>query len=495
MKNLILLFVILLSVACVPVPETITPTVTLTEITATETETGAPTVTNTSTKTATVTATQTISPTTPPTVTRTLTATKTPTVAASKTPTRTPTPIKTPIVTTPLPPDDGIGPLELVYKRGGIWLTPDEIQQIPMDNDSWDIMVDWAKKPMDIVKDITWTAGGAGSGDSQTPRAILARVIVGMRTNNNQMLQEAKTEIDRVPEAITKALTNEDEKWPQRNIGPIAVAANLLDYRPQVLLDALHYVIYVEKFDGERITIRDTGLNGLTNKASWGRWSLLTVAYIIEDFNTVNLVVKAHSKAMGERNWAGKVNDFKFNLSGTGAGDDWQTLQPGGKSDPIAIMPAGIYYLDHGVGGLWLADQYRSGNGPVWPPVYTNYIYEGMSSYVAVSWAAHHLGYEDVFALGDYALLRSLVFQYSNFDGKASWPVEGNDTWIAPGIMAWAKPIFGDQLPDYIKPESNAGISWPISVPPSGPPGRGMGFMYTTHYARLVPSLMLLIDY
>ena len=123
--------------------------------------------------------------------------------------------------------------------------------------------------------------------------------------------------------------------------------------------------------------------------------------------------------------------------------------------------------------------------GPVWPPSYTNYIYEGLAPNLTVAFAADHLGFENVFALGNYALLRTVLFQYSTHDGKESWQPEGNDEWIVAAIMTWAKPVFGNSLPPSLKPEPDAPVPWPLPVSPGGNPGRSMGFMYATHYARL----------
>jgi hypothetical protein len=148
-------------------------------------------------------------------------------------------------------------------------------------------------------------------------------------------------------------------------------------------------------------------------------------------------------------------------------------------------MPAGIIWEGHGVGGLYLADQYRAGNGPVWPPSYTNYIYEGLGPNLTIAFAADHLGFKNVFALGNYALLRTLLFQYSAHDGKGSWQPEGNDEWIVAAVMTWAKPVFGDSLPASLQPEPDAPVPWPLPVSAGGDPGRSMGFMYATHYARL----------
>ena len=360
--------------------------------------------------------------------------------------------------------------------------------QIPTDNASWDSLVSWANQPMDIVDDITCTAGGACSSDSKTPRAIYARVIVGLRSGNQTMISQAKSELDRVEAAVNNAIDvqhSTDNKWAERNLPMLAVAANIVDYRPESLRRAFHKALYEYDF-GVGTPVATLALKQLPNRPGWGRWALMTTAYLFEDFATVNNCVKAHAKAMGEADWGGAKNDLVFDLTGMGDDDNWQTLQPGGKADPIAVMPAGIHYQDHGVDGLWLADQYRAANGPQWPPSFTDYIFEGMASYEAVSWAADHLGYKGIFSLGNYALLRAMIFAYSSFDGKSSWPATGNDVWQVAALMSWAKPLFGNSLPDSLKPEPGASVPWPLPVSAGGDPGRGMGFMYATHYARLI---------
>lgn len=380
-----------------------------------------------------------------------------------------------------------IGPITLNYTQGGIWLTPDEISQIPMNNASWDSLVTWSKKTMNIVADITCTAGGDCSTDSQTTRAMFARSIVGLRTNNSTMIAQVKSELDKVEAAINNAINvkhSKDNKWAERNLALLAVSANIVDYRPASLTRSLHKALYEYNF-GESSSVATLALKQLPNRPAWGRWSLMTYSYIAEDFAVVNECVKAHAKAVGEKNWEGIPNDHKFTLTGEGSRDNWQTLQPGGKTNPLACMPAGIYYQTHGVGGLWLADQYRAANGPQWPPSFTDYTWESMASYNAVMWAANHLGFSDVFALGDYAMLRAYVFAVSTHDGKTAWKPTGNDTWQTSALMAWAKPVFST-LPDNLKPEPNASTGYPYTPSPGGNPGRGMGFMYATHYARLI---------
>jgi len=339
---------------------------------------------------------------------------------------------------------------------------------------------------MNIVGDITCTSGGACTSDATTPRAILARAIVGMRTGNSTLINEAKSEIDRVDEAIYGAKSNVDEKWPERNLGPIAVAANIINYRPLNLTTALRAVLYDWPFEGTNIKYMST--HQLPNKPSWGRWSVLTSAYIMEDWTTVNQMVQTEAKALGEPNWGGSANTVQLELTGLGNDDNWQTLQPGGKSNPLLVMPAGINYSGHGVGGLYLADQYRAANGPQWPPSYTDYTFEGRAPNIAISWAAYHLGWKDALKWGNYALLRSMLFSYSTHDGKTSWPVGGNDVWQNAALMTWVKldPTFNSGLPSSLKPEPDAPVTWPLPVTAGGDPGRGIGWMYATHYARLV---------
>ncbi len=390
------------------------------------------------------------------------------------------------------PPAAEIGPVDLTYEQGGIWLTPDEIAQIPMDNPGWDSLVTWANKPMDLVGTLPCTAGEDTrgvrcEGENEVPRILFAKAIVGLRTNDQTLIDEAKAGLDEVPEAVrtwTEVTPSKDQKWGQRHIPLFAVTANILDYRPAELRAALNKVVR-EYTWGDGNTIEEQALLGLANLPAHGRWALMSVAYLDEDFETVNQVVKAQAKFLGEENWGGVPNDHQFRLSSQGSQDDWQTLQPGGKEDPIGIMPTGADWNGHGVGGLFLADQYRAEPGPVWPPSYTNYIYEGLAPNLTVAFAADHLGFEDVFALGDYALLRTLLFQFSSHDGKETWKPSGNDEWIVAAVMIWAGPEFGDSLPAYLKPEPDAPVPWPLPVSPGGEPGRSMGFMYATHYARL----------
>jgi hypothetical protein len=407
------------------------------------------------------------------------------------TPTPSPTPTPTAKVTSP--PATGIGPITLTYKQGGLWLGPAEIAQIPTDNPGWDSLVTWANKPMDIIGELPCTAGEDTrglrcNGENEAPRIMFAKAIVGMRTNDQTMINEAKAELDKVPEAVrtwTEVTPSKDQKWGQRHIPLIAVTANILDYRPAPLRAALNKVVRQYTWaDGN--TIEEQALLGLGNLPSHGRWALMSVAYLDEDFATVNKVVKAEAKFLGEKNWDGVPNDHQFRLSTLGDEDNWQTLQPGGKADPIGIMPTGTHWDGHGVGGLYLADQYRADHGPIWPPSYTNYIYEGLGPNLTIAFSADHLGFKNVFALGNYALLRTVLFQFSSHDGKPSWQPSGNDVWIVAAVMTWAKPVFGDSLPSSLKPEPDALVPWPLPVSADGEPGRSMGFMYATHYARLV---------
>lgn len=426
-------------------------------------------------------------------VTPTASVTKTPTPTPTKSPT--PTPVASSVPYPSITPAADIGPINnLVYRQGGIWITPDEIKQIPdsiLTTSAWTNLVTYAKKPMNFTDQLRWTSGGAGS-ETDNGQALYARVIVGYKTNTQSYLDEAKAELDKIPNAIDKAIaaegTNGDIKWAQRNIPFIAVSANILNYRPKVLTDALTKAVRVFKFPEG--TVETDGMIHLPNKPAHGRWALLSVAYLTEDFATVNKVIKAQAKAMGEPNWGGVKNDHKFELTGLGEDDNWQTLQPGGKTDPIAIMPAGTIWNGHAVGGLFLADQYRNGNGPVWPPKNsTTYNWEGLGPNLTISWSADHLGYKDVFKWGNYALLRTLLWYYSTTtDGKTKWAAEGGDTWQVAGIMTFVKrPGSGiTGTPTNLMPIPGS-TEWPIPITDnSSESGRSMGFMYVTHYARLI---------
>lgn len=404
--------------------------------------------------------------------------------------------------TPPSPGANEIGDIQLTYKKGGIWLTEEEIKQIPMDNADWENLVAYSKETLTIEKDLICTAGGdyGCTADSKTPKRILARAIVGMRTGNTAMLDGLKAYLsNNVPAAINAASDKlNDEKWAERNLGPIAVAANIIDHRPQALLDSLYNALYVWKYcksancpDPE--TIHYKGLHYLTNLPSWGRWSVFTTAYLLEDWNTVNAVAKAEAKMLGEPLWNGQDNNAPIQYTGGGAGDDqWHKLPVvGGRV--LLVMPAGATYVYGGqtryIGGLHIGDTWRSAPSTTWPPAETgdsNYIWEGMAPNVAIVWAAHHLGYKDVFKWGDYALLRAAIFNYSTHDGKSAVTAkEYNDQWQNAALMAWAYNEIGPVLPNRLKPDPRAVATWPLPVVPKSDPGRGMGFMYATHYARL----------
>jgi hypothetical protein len=52
-------------------------------------------------------------------------------------------------------------------------------------------------------------------------------------------------------------------------------------------------------------------------------------------------------------------------------------------------------------------------------------------------------------------------------------------------IMTFAQPLF-PTLPDRLKPQPNVVVAWPPVISAGGDAGRGMGFMYATHYARII---------
>lgn len=444
------------------------------------------------------------------------TATTKPTSGAINTPTQAASPTRAATPTTAPPPvgADIIGDIRMSYVQGGVWLTRDEIKAIPdsaLTTSSWKDLVGWTKEPLRIRNDIWCTAGGnyGCTPDAKTPRALLARAIVGVRNDDTTMIDEVKKHLlEDVPLAIYENKNKNDEKWPERNIAPIALAANIIDYRPPELLTALRTVMYDYEFgdcsdpsspDCSNKSIYEKGLHYLPNKPSWGKWSLLNVAYLLEDWDTINLIAKAHARALGEDYWNGVANVHDLRYTGMGSGDGWQEKNPRGY--PMLVMPEGVVWNNHYIGGLWLADQYRAGAGPKWPPGETDYVWEGMAPNNTVSWALHHLGYKDVFKWGDYAMLRAMLYYMSSFDGKAAWPAVSNDVWQRAAIMTWAKGEFGDTLPDRLKPVPpnypNSTVPWPIPLfvetksssgqitYSEGVSGRGMGWMYATHYLRL----------
>src|SRR5919106_1409222 len=117
--------------------------------------------------------------------------------------------------------------------KGDATTTPTPTTQIPTNNAGWDSLVTWANKPMDIIGELPCTAGEDTRGlkckdENQTPRVMFAKAIVGMRTNNQTMIDEAKAELDKVPEAVrtwTEVTPSKDSKWGERHIPLIAVTA------------------------------------------------------------------------------------------------------------------------------------------------------------------------------------------------------------------------------------------------------------------------------
>jgi hypothetical protein len=280
----------------------------------------------------------------------------------------------------------------------GIWTTPHELAELPVEGPAWEAVRDAANND-------TSNPNISDQNDPTNVR-VLAKALVYARTGEeryrNEVIQACRAAIGTEEGGRTLALG--------RELAAYVIAADLVglpaedDQRFRSWLRSTLTMVLDSR------TLQSTHEIRPNNWGTHAGASRAAVAVYLGDQSELDRTATVFRGWLGDQSaYAG----FKY-------GDlDWQS----DPSAPVAINPVGATHEGHSIDGVLPDDQRRAG-GFVWPPQRENYVWEGLQGALAQAIILHRAGY-DVWNWEDRALLRAVRWLHE----EAHFPAEGDDSW------------------------------------------------------------------
>lgn len=311
----------------------------------------------------------------------------------------------------------------------GIWISPAEVQRLPMSGPAWERLKAAADGPL----------GEADIADQDSNHDVrtLAVALVYSRTGEESYRAKAA-------DAIMSAIGTEDGGRTLalgRNLLSYVIAADLIDlpaYDPAREATFRTWLAGVrrERFgDGEGPgTLISTAESSMSNWGGMAGASRVAIAAYLNDMKDLARAAKVMKGWLGDRSAYPGIpgplfgpDDFGKGFRAGGGEDDlsWQ-------ADPVrprGVNPEGATKEGHSIDGA-LPDDMRRGGPFQWPPVYTQYPREALSGFVALAEVLYRQGY-NVYAWEDEALLRAARFL---FELEQQFPEE---EWWEPGVPVY----------------------------------------------------------
>ena len=315
--------------------------------------------------------------------------------------------------------------------RPAIWIDRATLRRRPTEGPAWEALV---------------AAAGASAArpdlsnqDDPTNVRVLAKALVHARTGDPTLRDEVVRALRRAQgtERGASALAI------ARELSSYVLAADLvgLDEADHAAFSAWLERIRERSFRGR--TIRSTHEDRPNNWGTHAGVTRLAIALYLDDREEVARAADVF------RGWCGERDAWRGFTFGDGS---WQLPWSFRRH---AVNPVGARRGGHSIDGV-LPDDQRRGGPFTWPPPKENYVWEALQGAVVQSALLERAGY-DAWSWGDRAILRAVRWLHD----EASFPAEGDDTWV-PHLVN-----------DAYRSE------FPAPVPSR--PGKAMGFTDWTH--------------
>ncbi len=293
--------------------------------------------------------------------------------------------------------------LEILEERSlltGIWISTDELMQLPTSGPAWDTVLGAANTTSGLP-DIS-------NQDDKTDTNTLAKALVGVRLGDQNHLAQARAN-------VMAAIGTEQGGRSlalSRNLAGYVISADLVGLDPDQdtqFRTWLRQLLTEVMSDGRSLT--STHEDRPNNWGTMAGSSRAVVAAYLGDQIEIARTAQVFKGWLGDRS---SYADFKY-------GDlSWQA----DPTNPVGINPLGATKDGHSIDGA-LPEEMRRGGSFQWPPVETGYTWEALQGAVVQAEILSRAGY-DTWEWQDQALLRSVQFLYSL---GAGWEAVGDDEW------------------------------------------------------------------
>jgi hypothetical protein len=333
-------------------------------------------------------------------------------------------------VSVPAAPPVEVTPAEPASSSQGIWISRDEIMNLPMSGPAWDALVGDAQRDPGFPN--------LSDQDQQNNVLVLARALVCIRTADEALCETAR-------QAVMAAIDTENGGRTLalgRELLAYVITADLVGLDPErdAVFRSWLVGVLAEELDGR--TLISTHEDRPNNWGTHAGASRAAAVIYLGDAGQLHRVASVFKGYLGDRtSYAG----FRYGeLS-------WQ-VDP---TLPVGINPVGSLIEGHDVDGVAPDDQRRAGTFS-WPPPKSIYAWEALQGAVAQAVVLHRAGY-DVWNWEDQALRRAVAWLHAEGD----YPAEGDDTWL-PHLV---NHYYGTQFP----------------APVPSRPGKNVGYTDWTH--------------
>jgi hypothetical protein len=282
-----------------------------------------------------------------------------------------------------------------------LWLTPAEIQALPMSGAAW--------SRLKAAADGSLGSPNISDQNSRHDVNTLAVALVAARTGTASYRAKAAS-------AILSAIGTETGGRTLalgRNLVSYVIAADLIDlhtYDPagDQRFRAWLSAVRRETLDGD--TLVSTHERRPNNWGTHAGASRVAADMYLGDTADLARAAAVFQGWLGDRSaYAG----FRY-------GDlAWQASA----SAPVGINPAGAQKGGHPIGGV-LPDDQRRGGSFTWPPPKENYVYEALQGALVQAELLSRAGYPS-YGWSNQALLRA----YTWLNTTDQYPATGDDTW------------------------------------------------------------------
>ncbi|MCG8608863.1 hypothetical protein MJD09_28230 [bacterium] len=301
----------------------------------------------------------------------------------------------------------------------GIWISPEEIAQLPTSGAAWEKIFGIAQNDFGKAK-----GGHNDNHDVYT----LAQALVAIRLNDDDLRAE-------VADNIMSAIGSEDNGNAlslARNLVSYVVAADLIDFKNFDPAREGKFRMWLSKVrhkrlakHGSLIRIQERRPNNFGTHATASR---AAVAIYLNEREELQRTAQIFRGWMGDRT---SYAEFKYGKL------SWQS----NPSQPVGINPIGATKAGHSIDGVLPDDQRRGGRFD-WPPPKENYVYGALQGALAAAHILSRAGF-DTWNWQDRALLRAYIWLHE----QANFPPEGDDTWQLPLVDAAYGTGFWDGSP------------------------------------------------
>lgn len=298
----------------------------------------------------------------------------------------------------------------------GFWLTPAELEALPMSGVAWDRLVEAAEGE--------WGLPDLSDNNANSDVDTLAGALVAARTGDRALADRVRLHI-----ALGVATVEPEARVLElsRNITSYIIAADLVGLTPANddafrawLRDLLTRPLQGHSGGTDLVT---TAMRSGNNWGTMARAAVTAAALYLEDDALLVRVANAHS------GWLGVTTDHEIRWSSTG----WHVSTP-----PAGVNRPGTQIAGQNVSGVQPEEQRRTGEPGSGSIPKGSYPWEGLQGAVVTGVLLHRAGVLDINA-GDKALARAAT--WLTYDNEN--PAEGDDTWL-PWLL---NEVAGTSLP------------------------------------------------